>query len=118
MATEFLSDHCGGVVIFYRGTDNFAIKELHLHVMNVISFQMVTGRRRWNVIGCYIAPINASIIEVVAATIRDQPYGAKLLMSGDLNANLQEPEVTPQVEAIANELMVVGLMDMGLYFLP
>ena len=116
--TELLSAHCGGVVIFYRGTDNFAIKELRLHVLNVISFQMVTGRRRWNVIGCYIAPINASIIEVVSATIRDQPYGAKLLMSGDLNANLEEPEVTPQVEAIANELMVVGLMDMGLYFLP
>ena len=52
--------------------------------------------------GCYISPSDASTIEDVAVTIRYQPYGAKLLVAGDLNANLLELEGTPQAEAIAD----------------
>ena len=112
MAMESLSAHCGGIVIFYREAYHFSIKVLRLHGLNVVSFQMVTGRQCWHVVGCYISPIDASTIEVVAAAIRDKPYGAELLMSGDLNANLAEPEGTPQGDSITDELMVVGLMYM------
>ena len=112
------SAHRGGVTIFYRKSDHFAIKELRLHGPNFISFQLVTGRCRWHAVGCYIAPSNALTIEDVAAVIRDRPYGTKILVAGDLNANLAEPEVTPQGEAIVDKLVVAGLMDMGLHFLP
>ena len=71
MATEASCAPCGGVAIFYCKVDHFAIEELPLHVPNVISFQVVTGRWRWNVMGCYIAPKEASTIEDVAAAIRD-----------------------------------------------
>ena len=81
-------------MIFYCKANHFAIKELRLHSPSVISFQLVTGRRKWHVVGCYISPSNASTIEDVTASIRDQPYGAELLVSGDLNANLAEPEGT------------------------
>ena len=43
---------------------------------------------------------------------------ANLLVVVDLNANLAEPEGTPLVEAIKDELASSGLMDMGLHFLP
>ena len=43
------------------------------------------------VVGCYIAPSDASTIEYVAAAIRDKPYRTKLLVAGNLNANLAEP---------------------------
>ena len=118
MATEALSDPCGGVVIFYREVEHFAIKEIRLHGVNVISFQLVKGRKGWHAVGCYIVPIGASAIEDVTAAIRDQPLGAELLVSGDLNANLAEPEGTPQGETIVDDLVVVGLMDMGIHFLP
>ena len=49
---------------------------------------------------CYIALRYASNIEDVAAAIRDQPYGLDLLMVININANLAEPEVTLQLEAI------------------
>ena len=39
-------------------------------------------------------------------------------MAGELNANLAEPEGTPQGEVILDELTAVGIMDMGLHFLP
>ena len=79
---------------------------------------MVTGRRRWHTVGFYIAPSNASNIEDVVAVIRARPYGAKLLVDEDINANLEEPEGTLRLEAIADRLTAAGLSDMGLHFLP
>ena len=68
--------------------------------------------------GFYIAPRNASTIEDVAVAIRDQPYGAELLVAGNLNSNLAETECTLRVEAITDEITEAGLMNMGLHFLP
>ena len=65
----------------------------------------------------YITPSDASAIEDVTATVRSQLYGYDLLMAGKLNANLAELEGTPRVEAIADELVVVGLEEMGLHLL-
>ena len=39
-------------------------------------------------------------------------------MASDINANLEEPEGTPQAESIADKLATAGLMYMGLHFLP
>ena len=76
MAMAAPSAHRGGVAIFYRKAEHFATKELHLHGPNVISFQMVTGRRR------------CRKIEEVATAIRGRPYGSELLVARNLNANL------------------------------
>ena len=62
--------HCGGVAIFYREAEHFAIKDFCLRGLNVISFQLVAGRWRWHAVGCYITPRDASTIEYVAAAIR------------------------------------------------
>ena len=51
MATEAPSAHRGGVVIFYREAEHFAVEEICLHDPNVTSFNLVTGRRRWHVVG-------------------------------------------------------------------
>ena len=44
MAAAPPSAHRGGVTIFYREAEHFAIEELCLHGPNVISFQQVTVR--------------------------------------------------------------------------
>ena len=59
MATEEPSAHCGGVEIFHCEAEHFDIEYLLLHGTNVILFQLVTGWRRWHVVGCYIAPRDA-----------------------------------------------------------
>ena len=69
-ATEAPSAHRGGIIFFYRKAEHFTVEELHLHGPNVITFQLVTGRRRWNVVGCYIASSDASAIEDVDVAIR------------------------------------------------
>ena len=45
------SAHSGGVVIFYHEAEHFSIEELRPHGLNVTSFQLVTGRWRWHVVG-------------------------------------------------------------------
>ena len=117
-ATAAPSAHRGNVAIFYRKAEHFSIEELRLCGPNVTSFQMVTGRRGWHAVGCYITPSDVSIIEDIAAAIRDQPYGAELLVARDINSNLADPEDTPRAEAIEDELAATGLTDMGFHFLP
>ena len=62
MVTEAPSAHGGGVDIFYREAEHSAIEELCLHGPNIIIFQMLRERQRWHVVGCYIAPSDASTI--------------------------------------------------------
>ena len=68
--------------------------------------------------GCCISPRDASPIEGVAVSIRDQPYGDDLLVVGNLNSNIAEPEGTPWGGAIVDELAAAELKDMVLHFLP
>ena len=44
--TAALSPHRGGVAVFYRKAGHFAIEELRRHVLNILSFQLETGRQR------------------------------------------------------------------------
>ena len=54
-------------------------------------------------------PSDALALEDVTATIKAQPYRVDLLVSVDLNANLTDPEGTPQGEVIADEMLEAGL---------
>ena len=94
---------CGDVVVFYHKVEHLSIEEICLHGPNVISFQVVTGRRWCNIVGCYIAPSDALTIEDFIAAIRYLLYGAKLLVASNLNGNMEELERTPRSEAITGE---------------
>ena len=59
---------------------------------NVVGFQMATGEQRWYIIRCYLAPNDTSTIESVVAALKDRHQGLDLLVAGDLNANLEQPE--------------------------
>ena len=55
-ATDAPSRHQGGVALFYRDSDLFQVEAYQNFGPNVISFQLVSGQRRWHVVGCYIPP--------------------------------------------------------------
>ena len=55
---------------------------------NVLSFEVVTGRRRWYIIGFYIYPDDARTIERVVTALGDQPQGTALIVAGDINTDL------------------------------
>ena len=57
----------------------------------VVSFQLTSGDRQWYIVGCYLAPYNASTIEDVVVAIIKWPWGAALLMVGNFTTNLAAP---------------------------
>ena len=59
---------------------------------NVFGFQLATGERRWYIVGCYLAPDDTSTIESVVVTLKERPWGAKLLVAGYFNVKLSDLE--------------------------
>ena len=57
-----------------------------------MSFQLATGARRWYIIGCYLAPDDTSTRESVVAVLKEMPKGTALVVAGDLNTALDDPE--------------------------
>ena len=55
---------------------------------NVIRFQLATGERQWYIVGCYLAPNDTLTIEIFIAGLKERPWGAKLLVTGDFNVLL------------------------------
>ena len=54
------SDRRGGVALSVRETDYFTVENEKAVGPNIISFELVTGRRqieRWCVVGCYLLPL-------------------------------------------------------------
>ena len=61
-ATEAPISHRGVITVFYCEAGHLSLEALRLHGPNIIIFHLVTGQQRWHVIGCYIAPEDASTI--------------------------------------------------------
>jgi hypothetical protein len=69
----------------------FHIEGTKTHGHNVISTQLVTGRKRWLLIGGYIPPseTNNTTIQNISMAARDaEKYNIPILFMGDLNINL------------------------------
>ena len=89
---ETPSRHYVRVAVFYRLSPHYVVEGVHQFGPNVISFQLETGERRWYIFVCYLATYDTSTIESVIAALNERPWGAELLVAGDLNINLAEPE--------------------------
>ena len=118
VATDAPSQHRGGVALFYREEANSAVEEVRTYGPNVLSFKVVTGRRRWCIIRCYIAPDNARTIERVVTALGYQPQGTALIVAGDFNTNLGEMTSDGRGTEIAAAITEAGLEDMTAHFLP
>ena len=86
--------------------------------LNVVSFQLATGARRWYIIGCYLAPDDTSTIESVIAALKERPRGTALVVAGDLNTTLDDPENDRRGTEIVAALTEAVLEDMTAHFLP
>ena len=96
--TEARIPHRDSVAVFYCEAEYLSLEALCLHGPNVISFQLVTGRQWWHVVGCYISPDDASAVEDAAAAIGRRPQGDELLVDGNFNANLADTERMSRTE--------------------
>ena len=69
-------------------------------------------------VGFFHAPEDTSTIERVVEGLEERPKGTELLVAGDMNVNLAEPEGDRREEDIAATLATEGLEDMVAHFLP
>ena len=76
VALEAPSAHIRGVVVLYYPEEHFSMEALQIYDGNVVIFQMAPGGQRWKIVGCYLAPDDASTIEDVVAAISQRPRGA------------------------------------------
>ena len=86
------SRHRRGVAVFLRPAPHFAVEDFQHFGPNIVGFQMATREQRWYIVGCYLFPRDNFTIESVVAALKERPRGAELLVSGDFNVNLFEPE--------------------------
>ena len=68
--------------------------------------------------GCKLNPDDTLKIENVVAALKECPRGAALLVAGDFNVNLAEPEGDRREEDITADMATEGLEDMLAHFLP
>ena len=118
LVTGTRSRHHDGVAVFHWPALHYAVEAVQQFGPNVIGFQMVTGARRWYIVGCYLAPDDTLTIERVVKALKELPKVAELLVVGDMNANLAEPEGDRREEDIAATMATEGLEDMLAHFLP
>ena len=117
VATDAPSRHRGGVALFYRTSAQFAVEEVKEYGPNVLSFKVMTGRRRWYIIGCYIAPDDARTIERVVTALGDKPRGPALIVAGGFNTDLVDMASYGRGTEIAAALTEAGLEDITAHFL-
>ena len=49
------------------------MEAIHIYGANTVSFQLESSGQWWDIVGCYLAPDNASTLEDVVAAISHQP---------------------------------------------
>ena len=80
------------MAVFHRPAPHFAVEDVQKFGLNVVGFQLAIMARRCYIMGFYFALNNTSTIESVVAALKERPRGAELLVAGDFNENLAEPE--------------------------
>ena len=81
--------HQGSAALLYRESSNFAVEAIHQFSANVIARQLATGDRCLYIIGCYLLPGDGATIRDVEAAMSEQPRGTDLIITGNLNVDLE-----------------------------
>jgi exonuclease III len=119
VATEAKSTHQGGVALFYRKTtENWVIEGTRSFGPNVIRTTLVSGKKRWIIIGAYIPPSeeDGQTLEFIqAAAVTDSR--SPLILLGDFNVNLQQMmNGNVRQQETAALISSLGLYDLHQHF--
>jgi len=117
-ATKAKSAHQGGVALFYRpDSPLWTIEGIRSHGPNTISCLVVSGNRRWNLVGSYIPPSEDSgeTLQYIGEAIRTR-CNHPIIFMGDINVDLLATELSARDEEIATALALHGLNDVSQFF--
>jgi exonuclease III len=119
VATQAKSHHQGGVALFYNKTTSlFTLKGTTSFGPNVICTTLVSGKRRWILVGVYIPPseTNRSTINYLQLVLQHDTNHDTILM-GDLNVNFNKmANSNTRQDDTAALVSVTGLQDLSQHF--
>lgn len=113
------SNNQGGVLLFYKDDPNrFSVESVKAYGPNVISFVLVSGNKRWTVVGVYIPPTenDGCTLRQIGLAFHDA-RDMELLLAGDINVDLRQTAYTARDNEIATILAAAGLIDVSRHFL-
>jgi len=115
IASKAISRHRRGVALVWREGNAYEVEETRFYGPNVMTFQLVTGADQYYVVRCYIPPFNRTTLDDVRTAWGHCPSGARPLLVGDLNVNLESPG-DKRGEEIAEQVGYMNLTDMSGHF--
>ena len=90
VATDAPSPHQGGIALFYKDSRRWHIESVRRHGSNVISCVLVTGTRRFGLVGAYVPPSDRTTLGFVEAALDRLPPDCTPVVLGDLNVDLDD----------------------------
>jgi len=101
--------------LVWKDDEAYKVKETKVWGPNVLTFQLVTGRHQYYVVGCYIPPSDLATLDDIQKAWNHCPSGARPLLLGDLNINLESPR-DERDEKIAEQCDYMDLTDITSHF--
>jgi exonuclease III len=115
IATSAPSASQGGVALVYRDSSSWHLESPCVHGPNAISAVLVSGTRRWTLLGSYISPNEhdgSTLAHVVQVASR---HSHPIIWTGDFNAALDSPPDARDT-AIAATVSSLGVSDLSTAF--
>lgn len=119
VSTKAKSKHQGGVVLFYQQSTKWHIEGTKTFGPNVIRTELISGTKRWTIVGAYIPPseTDGTTLEWIqkATSTLEHP----LILLGDLNVNIyQSPagDYNERQEDTKTLIASLGLTDLRRHF--
>ena len=84
---------------------------------NVVSFTVMSGRKRWYVVRAYVPPDNLPAVQQITHALACGPEGVRKLLVGNLNNCLAHPR-DQREEHLAIVIVGHGLTDQARHFTP
>lgn len=103
----------GGVALVYRNREGWSLESTKTFGPNVIRTTLVSGERKWYIVGCYIPPSEEDGVTLGMLT---QAYESRrnlnwpVILLGDLNVNLDNPGGN-QAAGACRRLETAALLD-------
>ena len=82
----------GGVALLLCDSPHFQIKAHQSFGPHVLNFQMVTGQKRWFIVGCYVPLDSVAETNHIATALVHCPDTMDTILVGDINVNLFQME--------------------------
>ena len=115
---QVVSASQGGVALVWDKDHNgFEVEKVKIRHPNMLTFELITGKQRFHVVGCYLPPSSLELLEPVIDALQDAPAGVKVstMIWGDLNANLDAP-ISERDDVVTDVVDSKDLTDVSRHF--